>query len=116
MTLAAGDDVRLVQCTAVCNFSTLVGMSAHEVNALLDTGCSLVVTPVVPQAADDAIIEAVHSFANEYRTKGVVTVVSSDSDMVVALSLATLAYFFAKCSPGRIVWWEALVLFVMYWG
>lgn len=89
MTLAAGDDVRLVQCTAVCNFSTLVGMSAHEVNALLDTGCSLVVTPVVPQAADDAIIEAVHSFANEYRTKGVVTVVSSDSDMVVALSLAT---------------------------
>ena len=33
-----------------------------------------------------------------------------------ALSLATLAYFFAKCSPGRIVWWEALVLFVMYCG
>ena len=29
---------------------------------------------------------------------------------------STLAYFFAKCSPGRIVWWEALVLFVMYWG
>ena len=61
--LVCASGVPLTRCVAFCNFSTLVSMSAHEVNALLDGGCDVVVTPVLPQSADDAIMEAVGAFS-----------------------------------------------------
>lgn len=44
------------------------------------------VTPVVPQSADDAIVEAVHSFAVEHGSHGVVAVVRCED------TLKTLVY------------------------